>query len=255
MAGFSSVKTDVADVWLIRLDMPGECLARLEEMLDGPERARARLLAGPGRRSFVATHGAARVILGRWLGVAPERIRWRRGRDGKPAISGMPAGPEVSFSTSGGYAALAAVRHRAVGVDLQQWLAVTDPVLIADRFWPPAEARFVAAAGPADRTVRLTQLWTRKEACVKAAGGRLMQGMKLPVAGAGPVIVRNSGGALSGPYLVQDMPAPHGFQAAVAVDGDRACRVRVHRWPSGHERAAEDRPVAAGRRSFSDVRV
>lgn len=251
--------TDIADVWLIGLDVPDEPLARLAETLSDAERERAALFTAAGRRGFVAAHGAVRVILGGLLGVRPERIGWRTAGDGKPAVTGPDrterGGVEVSMSSSGRYAALAVTSRRPVGVDVQQWPMVTDPVLVAERFWPPGEARLVAAGDRAAQAARLTRLWTRKEACVKAAGGRLMQGMKLPVAGPGPVIVRDPGGALPGPFLVQDVPVPGGFHAAVAVTGAQACRLRVHQWPSGHERAAEDRPVATGTRPFSDLSV
>jgi 4'-phosphopantetheinyl transferase len=127
---------------------------------------------------------------------------------------------------------LAVTRHRRVGVDIQQFPAGDRAARMAERYYPAAEARFVTAGGPDIQVSRFVRLWTRKEACVKVTGGRLMQGMKLPVHGASRrVIVCNPGGALPGPYLVRDVRVPPGFHAAVALEGAEPYRVTRHTWP------------------------
>ncbi len=86
-------------------------------------------------------------------------------------------------------------------------------------------------AGPEGETRRFTRLWTRKEACVKAAGGRLAQGMELPVAHpAGQFTVHRPGAALPGPWRVQDLTLPDGYAGAVALDGTRPFRAVVRSW-------------------------
>jgi 4'-phosphopantetheinyl transferase len=71
---------------------------------------------------------------------------------------------------------------------------------------------------------------------VKAEGRRLTEGLRLPALGPAPVrcgeTVRCGEPAvpLPGPYLVDDLPAPAGFRAAVAVVGDQPYQTFVHRW-------------------------
>ena len=226
--------TGTVDIWMISLCGQDEVEPGLEDMLDDAERARARALPSAARRRrFTVAHGAARLILGTQLGLPPGQIRWRHGPAGKPELDrtpeleGPPADLRFSLSDSGDLAALAVTRGRAVGVDLQRLPAVADPAGLAERFYPSAESRFVAEGGPAGQVSRLIRLWTRKEACVKATGGRLMPGLKLPVGGAGRVVVR----AGDGPYLVQDVPAPSGYLAAVAVSGAAPCQVSRRAWP------------------------
>ena len=84
------------------------------------------------------------------------------------------------------------------------------------------------AAAEADRPALLTSLLARKEACVKAAGGRLFPGLRRAVLDR-DVLADTEGG----PYRVRDLTAPAGFAAAVAVAGTAPYRVRAHRW---HER-------------------
>lgn len=229
---------DIVDVWLIRTDLPAPVLADLETLLDATERQRADATLLPDyRRRFIAAHGAIRVIIGHHLGAPPAQLSWRHGPHGKPELAGAWTGVQVSLSHSGELAALALTSRRRVGVDLQQLPADLDATRMSARFYPPAEARFVTvASGPAGQVNRFIRLWTRKEACVKVVGGRLLPGLKLSVGGTGRVVVRDPGGPLPGgplpgSYLVRDVPVPQGFYAAVAMEGTLPYRVTRHWWP------------------------
>lgn len=240
--GTAEPGADAVRVWLIPSDLPVPVLGDLETVLDEGERRRADAFAHPvDRRRFVAAHGAARLILARLLLAPVEEIRWRHGPHGKPELTGAGAGLHTSLSHSGDLAALAIARGRRVGVDVQRLGSMLDAVRLSARYYPEGEARFVAAArsvaGQVDRFVRL---WARKEACVKATGGRLAQGLKLPVRGSGrsggaarsaaEILVHDPDGPLPGPYLVRDVPAPPGFRACVALEGAEGYRVSRRRW-------------------------
>ncbi|KAA2255915.1 4'-phosphopantetheinyl transferase superfamily protein [Solihabitans fulvus] len=218
----------LVDVWLIRTDLPEPALAELAEVLDQDERTRAAALAPTGRRAaFVASHAVARLVLGARLDVPPERLRWRRGRHGKPEIAWPATESRVNLSHSGDLAALAVADGRAVGVDIQRHGTDLDAVRLAARYYPAVEACHVAkATEPGERARRFARLWARKEACVKAIGGRLAEGLRLPVCE--PVVP-----GPQGPHLVADLPAPQGFEAAVALAGTAPYRVVTRWWPAG----------------------
>ncbi|WP_433331302.1 4'-phosphopantetheinyl transferase family protein [Spirillospora sp. CA-294931] len=213
------------DVWTLSLDAPPATLAALAETLSPAERERAaRCRFDDDRRRFVMARGGLRRILGRYLGVSPEELDWQRGRHGKPGLAG---GRDLRFnlSHSGGLALVAVTRHGEVGVDVDRPRPGLPIEPFAARFFPPAEAGLVRAAGPAERAERFLRLWTRKEAVVKAAGGRLVQGLRVPVtAGA---TVRDPRGELGGDWSFRDVPVPSGYVAAVAVEGALAPRVSV----------------------------
>jgi 4'-phosphopantetheinyl transferase len=211
--------------------LPSYTVDELAALLDPEERERAAALSRPGLRAkFIAAHAGARLVLGRHLGAPPGRLRWVRGPHGKPELAWPPAAPRVSLSHSGELATVAACATRPLGVDLQRLLRGADVLRIAQRFFPPDQARLVVAAGgAAARQACFATLWTRKEACVKAAGGRLAHGLPLPVAGHGRgLVVRGPAAELPGPYRVRDLPAPAGFRAAVAVVGADRYRVVLH---------------------------
>jgi 4'-phosphopantetheinyl transferase len=228
--------TDTVHVWLIRVDLPGAELGGLAGVLDPDERSRAdRLSLETHRRRFIAAHGVARVIIGHWLSVPPARIGWRCGPHGKPELTGT-TGAQVNLSHSGDRAVLAITERRRCGVDLQQLPDATQAARLARRFFPADETAAVTAAGTDEERVRrFGLLWTRKEACLKVTGGRLVPGLRLPVLaepGAfGGVLVRDEGGTLPGPYLVRDLSAPAGSRAAVALEGALPYRVVRHWWP------------------------
>ncbi len=215
--------TDTVDVRLVHTRLPADTVAWLATLLDDDERRRADSMSDAGnRRRFVVAHAALRLVVAARAGVPAGELRWNRGPHGKPSPVAAGRTVEVSLSHSGEFAAIALTDGRRVGVDLQQLAAGVDPNRMAGRWYPPAEARFVAAAtDPADRAERFGRLWARKEACVKVAGGRLVPGLALPVLGASPVP--------TGPYLVHDLDAPPGFVAAVAVDGTDEVQV-CQRW-------------------------
>ena len=236
-AGTASV-----DVWLVRTDAPAPAVAELTALLDAEERARADRLDPAGRDRFVVAHGVVRRIVGRCLDSAPARIRWTRGRYGKPALAGPATGLEVNLSHSDGLAAVAVSRGRPVGVDVQRALPRLDATAMSARYFPVVDARFVASAdGAAERSDRFTRLWARKEACVKAAGGRLVDGLQLPVYRPGDangllragllVAAAPDGSECPGArFRVRDLPVPPGFRAAVALLGGRPYRVRTRWW-------------------------
>ncbi|MFE6865730.1 4'-phosphopantetheinyl transferase family protein [Kitasatospora sp. NPDC057692] len=216
--------TDRIDVWLIPTDQPEPVVRALRELLDPAERVRAD---GPdprfGRR-FTVAHGAVRLLAGARLGRDPARLVWRRGPHGKPEIDGLA----VNQSASGALAAVALAEGRAVGVDVEEVRDARSALRLARRYFPAAEAALVAAdPAPAER---FTALWCRREACVKAYGGRLVQGFGLPLAGPAPVLLADPGALGPGPCRVDDLPAPEPFRAALAAVGDRPFRARVRTW-------------------------
>ncbi|GFJ87940.1 4'-phosphopantetheinyl transferase family protein [Phytohabitans rumicis] len=145
-------------------------------------------------------------------------------------MTGAWTGVHVNLSHSGDLAAVAVSAGRAVGVDVQRHPPGTDVLAMSARYFPDAEVAHVAGgADPAERVDRFVDLWARKEACVKAAGGKLAQGM--PLAVHGRRLVRDPSGKLGGgPYRVARVPVPAGYRAAVALCGAAAMRLTTRWW-------------------------
>jgi 4'-phosphopantetheinyl transferase len=113
---------------------------------------------------------AMREILARYLGVAADRLVIERHSGGKPYLSSPGPTIEFNLSHSMEVALLAVSRDCSVGVDIETMRRVHEPVRLARRALPAAEAAELAALPEHQRTARLLDLWTRMEARQKALG-------------------------------------------------------------------------------------
>ncbi|GII66811.1 hypothetical protein Skr01_68960 [Sphaerisporangium krabiense] len=187
----------------------------------GPQEVHVWTFAADEQSRYAAAHSVTRRILGRYLGLPAEAVEFEYGENGKPALRPDPGRPDVRFnlSHSGPLALLAVAVGRDVGVDVERLRPGVSARAIAERRFDRAGAEAVAA----DPGV-FFRLWTRKEACVKASGGRLGWGMAIPVSG--PVATGTP--RLPGPWRLYDLPAPEGYVAALALPGPHPARVTTH---------------------------
>jgi 4'-phosphopantetheinyl transferase len=166
--------------------------------------------------------------LGRSLQIEPREIQFVAGAQGKPAIAG---GPEFNLAHSGDVALIALARDRAVGVDVEQVRAMPDADGIAARFFSAGEQAALAALPAAERQAAFFNIWTRKEAFIKATGAGLsfpLDGFTVSLgAGEDDCLLSAAGGpAVAARWRVQALSAPPGYAAAVAAEG-RDWRLRL----------------------------
>ncbi|MFI0975839.1 4'-phosphopantetheinyl transferase family protein [Streptomyces sp. NPDC021093] len=231
------LRTDTVHVWRIDLDAAAaRAGVLLRTALSEPERDRAAGIGDPVLRArFEAARGAARRLLGRYVSRPPAGLGWRTGRWGKPHLAGHEDALRFSLSHCGPQALLAVTGPRDVGVDLERPVAGRDVLALSRRYFTADESALVAAAAAVDREGVFLSLWTRKEACTKAAGTHLLgHGLRLPVAGAprspGPLRVHDPAGRLPGCWSVRDVPAPPGHRAALALTGTAPAHLTIRQW-------------------------
>lgn len=208
-------------VWLVREQ---EYRPGLAAVLDAGERRRAAAYREEvTRRRWVLSHAALRMVAGAVLGVDPAALAWTVGTHGKPELPGL----HVNLSHSGGLAMVAVCAQGRVGVDVQQIVPGLDVLGMAERYFPADEAAHVGSGQGSGE--RFAALWSRKEALVKAAGGRLTQALPVPVLGRDVVGYYGAAGQV-GRYRVADVAAPEGYRAAVAVAGEDEIEVEYGVW-------------------------
>ncbi len=157
--------------WL-RIDAFRPGLVALRELLSPEERERAeRFGAAADRETFVITRAILRTILGRHLGQAPRRVRFRSGPQGKPILEEAgDADLRFNVSHSGGVAALALTRSRRVGIDVEQIRPDFPWREVAGSVFTRRELAAFDAIPPDRQPQAFFGGWTRKEAFVKARG-------------------------------------------------------------------------------------
>jgi 4'-phosphopantetheinyl transferase len=152
---------------------------RLLPLLAADERARAaRLRTEAGRRTSIAGRGVLRYVLGRYLGLPPEHVRFTYTTYGKPALAPAEAGGlRFNLAHARDLALLAIMRTHELGVDVEAVDASVEHERIAARFFSPQEQAALRALPPEQRLAAFFAGWTRKEAYLKARGA----GLSLPL--------------------------------------------------------------------------
>jgi phosphopantetheine--protein transferase-like protein len=143
--------------------------ARAPSTLTPSELDRASRFRHEGDRStYLGVHTLLRIALARRTGVQPQHLRFGAGSFGKPVLEpGTGAHFSVSYRRGWGAIALA---EAPVGVDIETMSADEDAVEIARRSFHPDEAAHLRELGDDAFRGTFLELWTRKEALIKAAG-------------------------------------------------------------------------------------
>ncbi|HLH68505.1 MAG TPA: hypothetical protein VKY90_05635 [Candidatus Dormibacteraeota bacterium] len=107
-------------LWRAPLDLDREPLARLREVLSSEERALALTFRFQWARDrFVASRGWLRLLLGRYLGMPPSRLRFVIQTNGKPALAEPPTEVRFNLALAGPLALMAVAEGREVGIGIE----------------------------------------------------------------------------------------------------------------------------------------
>jgi 4'-phosphopantetheinyl transferase len=164
---------EVRIVWCATAALTEDAVSAAAALLSPDEHTHAqRLRFRDDARDYAVAHALLRRELSRGSTTAPSAWSFERGAHGKPFLAGHTAAP-LSFSlshTRGMVACALAPLEVAVGIDVEANQRVLDSARLAERFFAPAEVAALAALPARARQERFYDLWTVKEAVVKAVG-------------------------------------------------------------------------------------
>ncbi len=165
------------DVWYGIVEPNQAAALDLRRLLSEEELARADRYRFPGlQQQFVQRRGIMRMILGNYLGLLPDELEFTQNRFGKPSLTGnlQAGGLTFSLTHSGFHMALAVGRNRALGVDLELHRDNVDHVGLSQSFFAQADVDAIQRPElPAAQLLRFYEIWTSKEAYIKAIGAGL----------------------------------------------------------------------------------
>ncbi|MBL3704270.1 4'-phosphopantetheinyl transferase superfamily protein [Sulfitobacter sp. BDSS02] len=232
------IEEDEVHVWLMDLDLPALSKATMEALLSDDEAERCVAFAFPHlRRRFRAAHAQMREILSAYTATPAVALKFNKGAEGKPILSGESGpSPVFNLSHSGNLAMLAIANDGDLGVDIEQQRKTDDLDSLAASVFAPSEYAVYQCLPEHQRLGAFFKCWTRKEAVIKADGRGL--GMKLDSfvvpfePGKRPSVTFEAGAVPIGfqPRLI-DLPAPPGFSAALAAPAGSQ-KIRFLRLPS-----------------------
>ncbi len=207
-----------AHVWLVpaqRSDPDANALLSVTER----ERA-SRLRRGRSRTQYIATQCMLRRLLGEYLGLSPQSVELKRTSAGKPFVDPRHDSTlNFNVSHSGGWALIAMARGREIGVDLEAHRAL-DAMSLARRFFCEHEALRLADIDEDMRNSRFFDLWTAKEALVKAMGTGIAGTLKRFEVDTEPAMGWRdlSGRVEPSRWSLHALPAPANHSAALAIE-------------------------------------
>ncbi|PWU21618.1 MAG: 4'-phosphopantetheinyl transferase [Verrucomicrobia bacterium] len=226
-----------AHIWVAGLDLTGEVPSRLRETLSRAELQQvARFHFDKLRDRFVAAHGILRVILSRYLrdNTWGKALEFKIGPYGKPALAGSYArcGLQFNLSHSDDLMLLAVTRAGAIGVDIERIRPMEDATDLVERFFSPRENSAFRKLPAAQQPDAFFNLWTRKEAWLKATGegiGSLLNRVEVsfyPEAEA-RLLRLPRGHASPAKWTMRELSPASGYAAAVAIE---APNVTMRSW-------------------------
>jgi 4'-phosphopantetheinyl transferase len=224
-------------VWAFPIQGTDGALYKFQEVLAQSELERAgRFRFERDRSRFVTGRAQLRHILSSYLQVEPGEIAFSYGSKGKPLLqsTGALSGLMFNLAHSQDLAVLAITRTQAVGVDIEKIRSMPNADDLVSRFFSSAEAATFRHLPDSVRAAAFFNLWTRKEAWLKATGEGIGGGLDqvevsfLPGEPARFLTLGQANARAADWGLYEITPAA-GFTGAVAVPATQA-KIECWRW-------------------------
>ncbi|PHQ80616.1 MAG: hypothetical protein COB66_04295 [Coxiella sp. (in: Bacteria)] len=141
------------------------------------ERA-ARFVRESDARAYTISHCVLRRVLGDYLNGTSGTLQIAADTHGKPYLVDHQDNVHFNLSHSGDYAVIAISDGGPVGVDIEQHSdRGHERLAIAARFFTPQEYRYIKCQQGQQQLEAFYEIWTAKEAYVKAIGRGLAYGL------------------------------------------------------------------------------
>ena len=223
-------------VWRAELDVSAAELSEYRSLLDHAERRRAEQLRRPQDRiQFVVGRGLLKRLLGWYLRRDPLGLTLDYRPGGRPFLQAAPSHEPLHFNLahSGGLGLYAFSRNREVGVDIERIRETSSIEKLAERFFASDEIARLKAFPEREQRRAFFQLWTYKEAYLKALGVGLYRALAeftIVDSGRGASELRDPGNFTGGRrWMLRAVEVAPSFAAALAYEAPEA-DVRLLEW-------------------------
>jgi 4'-phosphopantetheinyl transferase len=168
--GFSA--RDVLVRYRLTYQLTEEAIADARDVLAPDERARCDRFRFPGdRRDFAIAHALLRRTLSTYSEEPPSGWTFVRGEHGKPSIAsrhGDAADLAFNIAHTHGLVACAVALGTDIGVDVENIRFDVDGRELARHYFSAMETEWLDACDDGEHAIRFAELWTLKEAFIKA---------------------------------------------------------------------------------------
>lgn len=172
------LKDDEVHIWAGCLDVTPTTSVASVASLSEEERTRAKKFRFRQHQSrFIAGRSLLRVILSRYLNVEPARVEFKYNPRGKPVLAHPfeSSGIHFNLSHSDAMALFAVTTVGPVGIDVERLRLDIDFGGLVTLFCSPREYELFQNLASWEKQHAFFNLWTRKEAFLKATGVGITQ--------------------------------------------------------------------------------
>jgi len=164
-------------IWFAHLNISLAQQKKAYTSLSQDERDRAdRFHFTIHKKRFIASRSILRYLISAYLSIPANNIVFGYTEHEKPYLQFPEQALQFNLSHSGNVAIYAFSLNYDVGIDIEK-IKNDYPVGIAERFFSQAENRYLIALNEAEKKQAFYQLWSRKEAIIKATG----KGFSIPL--------------------------------------------------------------------------
>jgi 4'-phosphopantetheinyl transferase len=242
------IRTNEVHVWAAWLD--GDSSPH-ENLVSNPEQERAaRFHFEHHRRRFINGRGILRLLLGHYLQVELAGVEFAYGGNGKPKLAERfgVSGLQFNLAHSEELALLAVSLGCSIGIDLEKILPLHEAGELVARFFSKRENAVFQKLTEDEQPEAFFNLWTRKEAFLKATGEGIANSLHLvevsflPAEKTRLISLPENLGQRADWHLYNLQPAED-FAAALAVPREG---VEVKCWCLEEQRASEGPALQSG---------
>jgi 4'-phosphopantetheinyl transferase len=206
---------DRPKIWAVNLDYSGGDLS----LLSTSERVRADRLKRPqDRERSLRAHCAIRRVLALQLGCDPRHLKFDTTDVGKPFLARPAQDLQFNLSHSGRHGLIAVAKDRSVGVDIEVRRPISDLLGVTLKIATPREARLLKQLPTSQVHSTFFDLWTRKEAVLKALGQGFFIDPREVEVGTGPG--RSCVNFDERIWTIESLAISSGAAAAAAIEGE-----------------------------------
>ncbi|MDY7578954.1 4'-phosphopantetheinyl transferase superfamily protein [Herbaspirillum sp. RTI4] len=215
----SEIQSGDVHVW--RATTASEQFSHCHHLLSDAEAERAkRFLTAQNRDTYVLAHAMLRSLIGRYLGTGEARIDLAYSIYRKPFLPDSKLAFNLTHSADGVLIAIG--WDRAIGIDLEAIQTLSDQEELIKVVMSGTERAMLSALDNPERGAAFYQLWTRKEALLKATGAGLRHDMSsltldAPLEDADEKL--NVMDALASTWTLVDLQLGSRWRGALAAEG------------------------------------
>ena len=230
------VRGDV-HVWAASLRITFTELEAFAAVLSSDEKERAgKFKFEKHRNRFIAGRGALREIAGQYLQAKPAALRFEYTTNGKPVFANefASAGLHFNLAHSEDLVLIAVTRIGAIGVDVEWVRLVKEMDELVARFFSRREAQLFQKLGNEEKPDAFFNLWTRKEALLKATGEGITRSLSLVEVSFLPgeparLLAVAGDPSKAAQWTIRELSPAEGFAGALAVQAQEI-NLRCGKW-------------------------